>query len=82
MTRLSASDFRKVAADALNRVAYAGERIVLHRRDRDVAVLISLADYALLRELEDRRDREAVRKSKAVPGPNVDWEDLKAESGL
>jgi len=82
MTRISASELRKDAADALNRVAYGGDRIVLHRRDKDVAVLISMKDYALLREFEDRLDLEAIRKSKAKKGKKVDWEDLKAECGL
>jgi prevent-host-death family protein len=82
MTRISASELRRDTAEALNRVAYARDRIVLHRRDKDVAVLISMEDYALLRDLEDRADLEAIRKSKAKPGKNVLWEDLKAECGL
>lgn len=82
MMRLSASDLRKDTAEALNRVAYGGDRIVLHRRDKDVAVLVSMEDYALLKELEERMDLEAIRKSKAEPGENVDWEDLKEECGL
>jgi prevent-host-death family protein len=82
MTRISASELRKDTAEALNRVAYGKDRIVLHRRDKDVAVLISMEDYTLLRDLENRLDVEAIRKSKAKKGKNVDWEDLKAECGL
>jgi prevent-host-death family protein len=82
MTRISTSELRKDTADALNRVAYAGERIILHRREKDVAVIISIEDYALLREIEDREDIEAIRKSKAEKGPRTDWEDLKKELGL
>ena len=82
MTRISASELRKDTAEALNRVAYGKDRIVLHRRDKDVAVLISMEDYTLLRDLENRLDVEAIRKSKAKKGRNVDWEDLKAECGL
>jgi prevent-host-death family protein len=82
MTRISASELRKDTAEALNRVAYGKDRIVLHRRDKDVAVLISMEDYTLLRDLENRLDVEAIRKSKAKRGKNVDWEDLKAECGL
>lgn len=51
-------------------------------RRKEEAVLVSLDDYARLRELEDREDLEAMRKSKAVRGKIVDWEDLKAECGL
>jgi antitoxin Phd len=82
MTRISASELRKDTAEALNRVAYGKDRIVLHRRDKDVAVLISMEDYTLLRDLENRLDVKAIRKSKAKRGKNVDWEDLKAECGL
>jgi prevent-host-death family protein len=82
MTRISASELRKDTAEALNRVAYGKDRIVLHRRDKDVAVLISMEDYTLLRDLENRLDVEAIRKSKAKKGRNVAWEDLKAECGL
>ena len=36
-------DIRYKLADAINRVAYAGERIVLERRGKGVAALVSLA---------------------------------------
>jgi prevent-host-death family protein len=64
MLRLSISDFRKDAAEALNRVAYQGERVLLHRRDKDVAVVVSLEDAELLRAMEDKADLRAARKAK------------------
>lgn len=82
MTRLSASELRKDTSDMLNRVAYGGDRIVVHRREKDVAVIISLADYELLKQIEDLRDREAMKKSKAVRGKSVDWNALKQECDL
>jgi prevent-host-death family protein len=61
--RLSVSEFRKGASEALNRVAYQGSRIVLHRRNKDVAVLVSVEDAAFLQELEDREDLEDARQA-------------------
>jgi prevent-host-death family protein len=61
MTRLNASDARQDFADVLNRVAYQGERIVLHRRGKNVAALVSVEDLELLEKLEDQMDLKAAR---------------------
>ncbi len=82
MIRLSTSELRKDTADALNRVAYRGDRIALQRRGKDVAVIVSVEDYELLRAIEDRADMETIRKIKTEPGEDVLWDDLKRELGL
>jgi prevent-host-death family protein len=82
MTRLPASKVRTELADTLNRVAYGGERIVLHRRGKDVAVLVPLADLELLRALEDRLDNAAAEESLREPGASVPWKKAKADLGL
>lgn len=46
-------DIRKNMADAINRVAYRGDRIVLERRGKGVAAIVSIEDLALLRKMED-----------------------------
>ncbi|MEW6252680.1 MAG: type II toxin-antitoxin system prevent-host-death family antitoxin [Planctomycetota bacterium] len=81
MTRLAASSLRETLADALNRVAYKGERIVLARRGKDMAALVSIEDLALLNALEDRIDLEAAREALEEPG-SVPWEAVKARLGL
>jgi len=81
MTRLAASSLRQKLADALNRVAYKGERIVLERHGKDVAALVSLQDLAVLEALEDRIDLEAAREALKEPG-SVPWETVKARLGL
>ena len=81
MTRLAASSLREKLADALNRVAYSGERIVLERRGKDVAALVSLDDLAVLEELEDRIDLEEAREALQEPG-TLPWEEVKARLGL
>ena len=82
MIRLSTSELRKDTADALNRVVYRGDRIALQRRGKDVAVIVSVEDYELLRAIEDRADMETIKKIKAEQGEDVLWDDLKRELGL
>jgi prevent-host-death family protein len=81
MTRMAASDARNEFSDTLNRVSYQGERIVLHRRGRDVAALVPLEDLETLQALEDHLDIEAARKALKEKG-SISAEDLRAELGL
>ncbi len=81
MTTLKASAARKEFADALNRVAYGSERIVLERRGRGIAALVPLGDLELLLQLEDKTDLEAARKALKEKGA-IPWKDLKAKLGL
>ncbi len=84
MTRINASEVREEFAEVINRVAYGGERIVVHRRGKDVVALVPVDDVALLQALEDRIDIEEARKALAeakVKG-TVGWEALKTELGL
>jgi len=84
MPRISASKARSDLAEVLNRVAYKGERVLLHRRGKNVAAVVPLEDFALLEKLEDEMDlRDAraalreVRKKGTIP-----WEKVKADLGL
>jgi prevent-host-death family protein len=65
---LNITDIRENLADALNRVAYAGERIILKRRAKSVAALVSIEDLALLEQLEDAQDVKAARKAMKEKG--------------
>ncbi|MGH7966643.1 MAG: type II toxin-antitoxin system prevent-host-death family antitoxin [Candidatus Binatia bacterium] len=64
MTRLAVNKAREDFSDTLDRVSEKGERIVLHRHGKNVAVLIPLEDLALLEEIEDRLDVEDFRAAK------------------
>jgi prevent-host-death family protein len=68
MSRANLGEVRANFTEALNRVAYGGERIVVGRRGKDVAALVPLEDLALLNELEDRMDLEAAREALKEPG--------------
>ena len=86
MTRLNASDARKDFADILNRVAFGGERIVLHRRGKDVAAMISVEELRLLERLleeyEDREDVKAAREALAESDERISYEEVRRELGL
>ena len=79
-TTISAANARKEFADILNKVAYGSETIVLTRRGKEVAALISMEDLALLQRLEDYIDIEDAKKALAEPGENIParefWEQL------
>jgi prevent-host-death family protein len=83
---IPAGKVRQEFAETVNRVAYGGERIVLHRRGRNLAALIPLEDLALLEELEDRRDAEEARRvlaaAKAKREKPIPWALAKKKLGL
>lgn len=63
MTTLSIVEARNSLAEAINRVSYGGERVVLARRGKPVAALVSAEDLALLQRIEDAEDMRAARKA-------------------
>ncbi len=44
-------DVRENLAEVINRVAYAGERVILRRRKKSVAAVVSMADLQVLQTL-------------------------------
>ncbi len=86
MERISASDLRKDAAEVFNKVAYGGQRVILHRRGKDLAALVSLEDLERLEQLEDELDLKAVREAKREVArsnePPVRIEDVARELGI
>ena len=83
---LPAGRVRQDFAETVNRVAYGGERIVLHRRGKSLAALIPLEDLAVLEELEDRQDAEEAQKAlaaaKAKGERPIPWPQAKKKLGL
>lgn len=74
MKRMNTTAVWEGLSDVLNQVAYAEERLVLNRRGKDVAALVSMEDLLLLQVLEDKLDNEA--------GVSIPWEQVKKEVGL
>lgn len=81
MKTLEASQLRQAISNALNTVAYTGERIAINRHGKRVAILISLDDLALLEALEDRVDLALAKKALQEKG-SIPWPRVKKELGL
>lgn len=75
------AEVRNNLAEALNRVAYQGERVILERRGKGVAALVSMEDLALLEALEDREDLREALKARKEKG-SVTLDEIKARLGM
>jgi prevent-host-death family protein len=86
MMRLNVVELRQSLADILNRAEYQGERIVIHRRGKDAAAIISIEDLKLLERLiedaEDRLDVEAARASLAESVERIPYAEVRRSLGL
>jgi prevent-host-death family protein len=86
MTKIEATEARKAFSKTL-RDAKHGERVVIMKRGKPAAALVSISDLRLLRALERRQnasDAAAVREAKAeiAEQGTIPWEQIKAELGL
>jgi prevent-host-death family protein len=82
MVRLAATQARKDFAETINQVVYRGERIVLHRRGKNLAAIVPIEDLELVEALEDRLDLAAARRALKARGANIPLKKIKAELGL
>ena len=80
-TTVPATELREHGSEIVNRVAYGGEELVLTRRGKPIAALVSLAALEALHRLEDARDvaEAAEARDDARKNGTVRWEDVKAE---
>ena len=67
MVKIEATAARSGLSDLLSQVQYGSERVIIERRGRDAAALISMADLRLLELLEDTVDIEAARQALENP---------------
>ncbi len=81
-TTISTADARKHFADLVNQVAYGKEPIVLTRRGREIAALVSMDELELLRQIEDHIDIEDAKKALADPGDNIPAKEVWKQLGL
>ena len=65
MKRLNVVELKNSLGEVLNQAEYQGERIIVHRRGKDSAAIISIPDLKLferlMEEAEDRLDVEAAQ---------------------
>ncbi len=78
MCRMSVSEARKNFSEALNKVSFGKDRIMIHRNDKDMAALVPLEDIELLEMIEDKVDQMLIEEamkdfdpSKTVPVEDV-----------
>ena len=84
MGSVSVTEAREIFSDLLNRVVYAGERVVLERRGKPLAAIVSMDDLRLLETLEDELDVKAAEAALTAPEIReaIPWEKVKTELGL
>ena len=61
-------DVRNTFSEYLNLACYQGQRIVIQRRGKPVAALISVENLELLNALEDQADVKAAKKARKERG--------------
>lgn len=77
---MNVSDARDHLPDAMETART--EAVFLHRRGRLAAVLVSPKRYEqLMTALEDAEDAAAFDAAMAEEGPNIPWEQVKADLG-
>ncbi len=73
---------RKNLAELVNKVAYGEDSIILTRRGKQVAALISMEEFELLHRLEDLIDIQEAKKALATPEKNISHEEFWKELGI
>jgi antitoxin Phd len=81
-TKVTTAEARRKLADIVNSVAYGKDTVVLTRRGKELAALISIEDLKLLQQLEEEQDIKDAWQAKEEVGENVRFSDLKKELEL
>ena len=86
MKRLNVVELKNSLGEVLNRAEYQGERVIVHRRGKDSAAIISIEDLRLferlIEEAEDRIDVEAAKAALAESGERIPLEEFCRRQGL
>ncbi len=83
ITHINTIHAKEQFADLLNRVAHNKERIIITRREKEIAVLIPLEDFELLQQSQDKHDlHEAIDSLKEARNVGtIDLYNLKEDIG-
>ena len=84
MSKISVSAAREGFSEVINQVNYNGERVILHRRGKALAALVSVSDLEILEAIEDSIDIDLAKKAikESLKKGNVPWSKLKKQLGL
>lgn len=80
--KMSIGDARKNFAGMINQVTEEGEPVILTSKGKRVAALISMADFELLQQIEDRMDIKDANKALGESGGNITIQDAWQELGI
>ena len=81
MSHYSAARARELFSEVIDQASQ--EPVFIERRGSLAAVIISPAQYeAMLDAIEDQDDVAAFDQAMLEEGPNIPWEDVKADLGL
>ena len=82
-THITTIDAKEEFSELINRVSHHNERIILTRREKEIAALIPIEDFALLQTSQNKHDvheaAEALKEARQVGTITLD--DLKTEIG-
>ncbi len=83
MVEIPVAEARRNFSDAVNRVAYGKDRVVLKRRGKGIAALVPIEDLELIEEMEQTIDLAEARKVLAdARDKTIPWEKAKKRLGL
>jgi antitoxin Phd len=83
MLTIKIGDIRREMASTINKVAYENERIILDRRGKEVAAIISIEDLKLLEKIEDYIDIHEAERLLADPMEKpIPYEQVRKELGF
>jgi PHD/YefM family antitoxin component YafN of YafNO toxin-antitoxin module len=84
--RLATSEVREDFADTINKVCFGRHRIILHRRGKNLAAMVPMEDFMLLKSLEDRYDlseaRAILANAEAKRERTISWDKIKEDLNL
>lgn len=82
-TSVTTKDAQDEFIELINRVAINKERIILTRRDKEIAAIVPLEDFKFLEESQSKNDLEeaaaALKEARALGA--ISLEELKTEIG-
>ncbi len=83
MAEIAVADARRNFSDAVNRVAYGKERLVIKRRGKGIAAIVPMEDLDAIEAIENKIDlaeaRRILSNKREKPIP---WEKAKKQLGL
>ena len=82
-TSVTTIEAKEDFSELINRVSHGKERIILTRRDKEIAVIIPIEDYVLLQASQNKHDLHAATESlkEARIQGTISLEDLKEQIG-